>query len=425
MAGHNLFPQPVAVVDIETTGKDSPKTDRVVELAAVVLDEGGRVVREFVTLVNPERDVGPTWLHGVTARDVLYAPVFAEIAPTFVDWLDGIGVWAAHNASFDKWMLEGEFGRLDASVPEIQFFCTMRPFGHVKLADCCEQCAVAPPRVGHSALEDARATARLLVAMTKRNPDLREQLRPLAPINWPAFDASGRSLCTRDESRAKQRSAPCLLFNIVTQLAHRVSAPTDDAANIAYLAMLNRAVADLVVDDLEAHELHLAAVRLGLGGENVRQLHDQYLHEVLAYALSDGFVSDIERTELHKLAMLLGHPDDSIDRLIVDSQAALGGGRPRTGLYSTPDPGLVGKTVCFTGDLNAAIQGKRIDKDRAGQLAVKQGLLVDDAVTKKRLDLLVVADEYTQSAKREKAEKWGIPVIAEPVFWRRIGVHVD
>jgi DNA polymerase-3 subunit epsilon len=40
----------------------------------------GKVVSEFSTLVNPQRDVGPTRIHGLRARDVAAAPHFAEVA---------------------------------------------------------------------------------------------------------------------------------------------------------------------------------------------------------------------------------------------------------------------------------------------------------------------------------------------------------
>jgi DNA polymerase III subunit epsilon len=68
-----------AVVDVETTGL-YPSVDRVVEIGVVVTDRWGNVQLEYETLVNPERDVGPTSIHGLTAAMVLKAPRFAEIA---------------------------------------------------------------------------------------------------------------------------------------------------------------------------------------------------------------------------------------------------------------------------------------------------------------------------------------------------------
>ncbi|MEI6503461.1 MAG: exonuclease domain-containing protein, partial [Armatimonadota bacterium] len=69
----------VAVVDVETTGFAAQHTDRIVEIAIVRLSSGGDTLDEFETLVNPQRDVGPTHIHGISAHDVLDAPTFAEI----------------------------------------------------------------------------------------------------------------------------------------------------------------------------------------------------------------------------------------------------------------------------------------------------------------------------------------------------------
>src|SRR3954453_14450076 len=46
----------VAVLDVETTGL-SPKTDRIIELGVVLLDDRGEVEAEFETLLNPVRVV--------------------------------------------------------------------------------------------------------------------------------------------------------------------------------------------------------------------------------------------------------------------------------------------------------------------------------------------------------------------------------
>lgn len=76
----NIFakrPKPV-VVDVETTGFGAH--DRIVEIAVITLDpETWETEDEYDTLINPQRDVGPTGVHGVTAGMVELAPVFAEV----------------------------------------------------------------------------------------------------------------------------------------------------------------------------------------------------------------------------------------------------------------------------------------------------------------------------------------------------------
>lgn len=101
------------VVDVETTGLYN--NDRVVEVAAVTLSGEGTILDEWDTLVNPERDVGPTAIHGVTASMVSAAPRFEEAAAALAGRLHG-AILVAHNLVFDSRMLRNEYQRLGASM---------------------------------------------------------------------------------------------------------------------------------------------------------------------------------------------------------------------------------------------------------------------------------------------------------------------
>ncbi len=85
---------------------------------------------------------------------------------------------------------------------------------------------------------------------------------------------------------------------------------------------------------------------------------------------------------------------------------------------------LVGKSVCFTGQLLSTIGGEPISRDVAETLAQKAGLVIASNVTKK-LDLLVVADPNTQSGKAKKARDYGTRILSDAVFWRMAGIVVD
>lgn len=61
-------------------------------------------VDEFETLVNPHRDVGPTWLHQISSSMVRDAPDFGEIAGLVATRLDG-AVACAHNLPFQHRMI--------------------------------------------------------------------------------------------------------------------------------------------------------------------------------------------------------------------------------------------------------------------------------------------------------------------------------
>ena len=69
------------IVDLETTGLFPRQHDRVLEIGLINVSDTGEIESEWATLVNPQRDVGPTSIHGITARDVLDAPTFKDVAP--------------------------------------------------------------------------------------------------------------------------------------------------------------------------------------------------------------------------------------------------------------------------------------------------------------------------------------------------------
>ncbi len=62
------YPQGYAVVDVETTGL--ARDDRIISAAVYRLDARGEVEDHWYTLVNPQRDPGPVWIHRLTS-DVL------------------------------------------------------------------------------------------------------------------------------------------------------------------------------------------------------------------------------------------------------------------------------------------------------------------------------------------------------------------
>lgn len=70
-----------AIVDLETTGNAASKGDRIIEIGVVLMHKNGEVIREFSSLVYPEREIPPfiTSLTGIEEEDLLDAPLFSEI----------------------------------------------------------------------------------------------------------------------------------------------------------------------------------------------------------------------------------------------------------------------------------------------------------------------------------------------------------
>jgi DNA polymerase-3 subunit epsilon len=156
------YPQGYAVVDVETTGL--ARDDRIVSAAVYHLDALGNVEDHWYTLVNPERDPGPVWIHGLTSDVLEGAPLFGEIAGELSDRLDG-RVLVAHNATFDWSMIAREYARAERTAPTRQRLCTIAlskelrlPLPNHKLESLAAHFGVVQQRA-HHALDDARVLA--------------------------------------------------------------------------------------------------------------------------------------------------------------------------------------------------------------------------------------------------------------------------
>ena len=153
----STLPHHLVVIDCETTGLGS--NDRIIEIAVLTLDpRTWEPTDEYETLINPERDVGPVGIHGITASMVEAAPTFPEIITTLAHRLHG-AILIAHNLSFDARMLGYEFKRLGVDFDAGSGLCTYRATGS-KLITACRRYEIKLSNQ-HRALADARATAAL------------------------------------------------------------------------------------------------------------------------------------------------------------------------------------------------------------------------------------------------------------------------
>lgn len=418
------LPGPIAVIDVETTGLFPFRHDRVIEVAAVVVQGDGRIEREFVSLVNPARDIGPSRIHGLTSEDILHAPQFAEIAALLLEVLSGTVAIAAHNVRFDQQFLESEFSRMDLPLPECFGICTMQLAGGGRLTKCCEHYGIPFDGETHHALADARAAARLLARLLPDQPHTVRKLSTRLPIQWPAVPRATIQPITRDESRRRQAEPPTFLQQLLGRIHDSASPIGTDRAIMAYTALLDRILEDRYVDDSEGDALLEMAERWGMSGDQIRLAHSDYLNELVRAALADGIVTDAERRDLHLVSRLLGQEQLDLDKMLSEAAANAAKAPVSPSLAKSCESSLAGKRVCFTGEMQCSHAGRVLSRQYAEELARKAGLDVTRSVTKK-LDLLVVADPWTQSGKAKKARKYGIRIMHETVFWKDLGVEVN
>jgi len=300
---------PVAIVDIETTGL-YPGADRVVELSVVRSDPGRPPELVLDTLVNPERHVAATEIHGITDADVVGAPRFADIAGDFAKSLEG-GVLAAYNVYFDVRFLESEFLRVGSEV-ELPHLCLMylRPMLGLGrkccLADACRAYGIPHP-AAHVASSDALAGARMwamyLEVMLSR--DIRTFV-DLASLRAYKF-VDSFSLAPLDSLRTKGMSSggplkPRVHLPVGAEQQLVTSEMSSRRAVLReYWDSLTAAVADLEITESEMRDLNDKAKRFALTIEEQRGLHARVFAGALGKVLEDELITDAEWLGLRRL----------------------------------------------------------------------------------------------------------------------------
>lgn len=375
----------VAVVDVETTGLY--RADRVIEIGIITLDRNGRVIDQFETLLNPSRDVGPTWIHQITASMVRDAPRFDDVAHHIATRLDG-AVMCAHNLSFDQRMLFGEFERVGIDVDFGTGLDTLAVTG-CKLGVACEEIGV-PAADAHCALADAFAAAELLRFYSEFFAEL-----PIAARIDPVEPRAAR-LLARDGATVVAVEVP-----FVARAAERVHATIDVAP---YVEMLDLAVADLRLTSDERSELAAIAESLGLDDRRIERAHRDFVDQLIDAAVDDHVVTAQEHDQLCRVAALLG-----VDIALVEERTD--GLRSETATFELVE----GLQVCFTGEV-VTPDGDLVARDDLHAVCREAGLEPVDSVTIKGCGLLVAADPDTRSGKAAKARQHGIPITSVQNF---------
>jgi len=159
------------VVDVEATGAKTPP-NRLIELGAYRI-RGGKIVDKFATLVNPEIPI-PRFvatLTGISNEMVKGAPVFADVAPKWLDFVSE-AVLVAHNAPFDTSFLNHEISRVYPGHRMVNpHLCTVRlsrrampDLSNHRLETIASHFSI-PIASRHRAGSDALATAEIFILL--------------------------------------------------------------------------------------------------------------------------------------------------------------------------------------------------------------------------------------------------------------------
>ncbi|MFN7927005.1 MAG: 3'-5' exonuclease [Blastocatellia bacterium] len=142
---------------------------------ALVRVENNQIVAKTHALIRPPRSrFHFTYIHGIKWEHVKNEPTFGELWPTLTEYWQGVDHFVAHNATFDKGVLQACCTAAGLIMPPLPFRCTVKLARQVwrlpshKLNLVCEHLQI--PLQHHNALSDAEACAKIVLAAHELPP---------------------------------------------------------------------------------------------------------------------------------------------------------------------------------------------------------------------------------------------------------------
>lgn len=171
------------MLDTETTGLSAAAGHRIIEIAAIEVDNRTVTTNVFQVYVNPQRavDQGAFEVHGLSDEFLEDKPTFDLVVEDLLAFVKGSNV-VMHNASFDIGFLNMELDKLGMGVfgdycEEVIDSLTMarrlHPGRRNSLDALCERYAIdRSSRTLHGALIDTQLLAEVYLAMTRGQDSL-------------------------------------------------------------------------------------------------------------------------------------------------------------------------------------------------------------------------------------------------------------
>ncbi len=162
------------VVDLETTGNSPKKGDKIIQFAAVVIEDG-EIIERFATFVNPKQDI-PVFIEqftGISNEVVANAPDFSIVAPEIISMFKD-SYFVAHNVPFDYSFLQEELAQCGftnfhcLTIDTVELSRVMLPLADsYKLGQLAESLSLTHENP-HQADSDAEVTAEILLKIVHK-----------------------------------------------------------------------------------------------------------------------------------------------------------------------------------------------------------------------------------------------------------------
>jgi len=191
------------VTDIETTGQ-KPEDSEIIEIASVKV-QNCKITDEYCSYVKPNNLVPSfiTDMTGIKNEDVENAPGINSVLTEWVDFIKGSDFFCAHNVMFDYDFIYKYLKTLNlpmAGLDSLTFFCTVKTTRILfpdlksrKLGDLITHFNIQTEK-RHRALEDAKATAKILLIcleeIKKRKQELLDYIESAQTDKLKSFEAA-------------------------------------------------------------------------------------------------------------------------------------------------------------------------------------------------------------------------------------------
>lgn len=122
--------QRFVVIDVETTGNSPKKGDKIIQIAAVVI-ENGQITERFSKYINPNKSI-PAFIEqltGISNQMVENEQPFEAVAEEVFQLLDG-AYFVAHNIHFDLGFVKYELHKAGFQLPDCEVLDTVEPLTH-------------------------------------------------------------------------------------------------------------------------------------------------------------------------------------------------------------------------------------------------------------------------------------------------------
>ena len=171
------------IFDTETTGLLSShlmpheRQPEVIEYSGMLTDlDTGEILEDYTTLVNPQKPISQeiAAITGLTQAQLNQAPRFGAVADTISAQLEKAPIVIAHNASFDREMLDLEYERLNRKLSWPFTLCTVEQTIYLvgrrlNLTDLHVLLFNEPFKDAHRAGVDVMALVKCCIELHRRN----------------------------------------------------------------------------------------------------------------------------------------------------------------------------------------------------------------------------------------------------------------